>query len=213
MEPSFYIEGYLGGGASSSTQNFNVPGFAANFTGDYNPYFLGGLKFGYWFTPQGTYAANYPDWMRYLGVYTDISYHSLDHPNNVLTVAGFPIATGNSSGWVVTWAFMLAGRYGFLPDNEVPFGRLQPYIGVGPAIFFSGQDYNFGGFSGGSNNSTNLGLAAETGVRYFFTSNISAEASFKYRYFEPKYYFNPFGSTIEPQTNLFSGQLGLAYHF
>jgi opacity protein-like surface antigen len=209
-EPSFYIEGYLGGGSSNTSQQTN----RAVLLGDYNTYFQGGMKFGYWFTPQGTYgSSSYADWMRYVGIYTDISYHALDLPNSTVTASGIPIGTGNSSGWVVTWAFMLSARYGFLEDNDVPFGRLQPYIGFGPAIFFSGQDYNIGGFTAGSNNSTVLGLAAEAGIRYFFTSNISAEASFKYRYFEPDYYFSPLGINIQPQTNLFSGQFGLAYHF
>jgi outer membrane protein W len=209
-EPSFFVEGYLGFGGSSSSQQGNT----GILQGNYESYFQGGGKFGYWFTPQGTYPASFSqDWMKYFGFYTDLSYHALNHPNNSVTVSGIPVAIGNSSGYVWTWAFMFAGRYGFLEDSEVPFGRLQPYIGFGPAIFFSGQDYNIGGFTGGSKSSTNLGLAAEAGLRYFLNRNISAEASFKYRYFEPSYYFNPLGTNIQPTINLFSGQFGLAYHF
>jgi len=209
-EPSFFLEGYLGFGGSSSSQQTNT----AILGGNYESFFQGGMKFGYWFTPQGTYGStSYPDWMKYFGLYTDLSYHALNHPNNSVTVSGFPLAIGNSSGYVWTWAFMVAARYGFFEDKEVPFGRLQPYVAVGPAIFFSGQDYNIAGLTGGSKSNTTVGLATEAGLRYFFTSNISAEASFKYRYFEPSYHFSPFGSNIQPQVNLFSGQFGLAYHF
>ena len=147
IEPSFYVEGYLGLGGSFSTQQ-GTP----RLGGECQNYFQGGGKFGYWFTPQGTYAASwYQDWMRYFGFYTDVSYHALNHPNNTVNISGFPFAIGNSSGYTWTWGFMLAARYGFLQDNEVPFGRLQPYVAVGPAIFFSGQDYNIGGFTGGPN--------------------------------------------------------------
>ena len=100
-----------------------------------------------------------------------------------------------------------------MPDDEVPFGRLQPYAAVGPGIFFSAQDYNIAGTTQGSKGSTDAGLVVETGLRYFLAKNISAEASFKYRYFVPSYNFSPLGTNIQPQTNLFSGQLGLAYHF
>jgi opacity protein-like surface antigen len=200
-EPSFYIEGYLGFGAAVSNQQANN----VTIDGDYSSYFQGGLKFGYWFSGQ--------EWLKYFGLYTDLSYHALDISASSVRVSGFPFSSASSSGWVTTWAFMVAGRYGFMPDNEVPFGRLQPYIAFGPGIFFSAQNYNIGWFNGGSNHSTDIGLVAETGIRYFFTSNISAEASFKYRYFQPSYYFSPLGATFQPQTNLFSGQFGLAYHF
>ena len=80
---------------------------------------------------------------------------------------------------------MFAARYGFMEDSEVPFGRLQPYIAVGPAIFFTSQTptINIGniGISPNAKDSVNVGLAVETGLRYFFNKSISAEASFKYR--------------------------------
>ena len=67
----------------------------------------------------------------------------------------------------------------------MPFGRLQPYIAAGPAIFFTSQTptINIGNseFSPNAKDNVDLGFAVETGLRYFFTKSISAEASFKYR--------------------------------
>ena len=209
-EPSFFVEGYWGGGGSSLTQQNNT----IAITGSYYAYVMGGGKIGYWFNPHGTYGpSSFPEWMKYFGVYTDLSFQSLNHPNNIVKSIGFPVTTGSSFGYLWTWSFMLSARVGFMPDNEVPFGRLQPYVAVGPGIFFSGQDFNIGGFTAGNRTSTDVGLVAEGGLRYFIARNISAQASFKYRYFAPSYYFSPFSGNIQPQTNLFSGQLGLAYHF
>jgi outer membrane protein W len=213
-EPSFFVELYGGGGASSISQNINVTGVTGvNFTGGQNAYALGGLKFGYWFTPYGTYAiGGMPDWMKYFGFYTDFCFHRLNNGGNVITVAGVPAAIGETNGYIATWAFMFAGRYGFLPDSTVPFGRLQPYIAVGPAVFFSSQKLSVDADSTGYKDSTDLGLAAETGLRYFFNKSISVEASFKYRYFKPKYSFDA-DVTSKPGVSLYSGQLGVAYHF
>jgi opacity protein-like surface antigen len=207
-EPSFFVELYAGGCAATTCKNYNLP---IQTSGGMNPYFLGGLKFGYWFTPYGTYAiGGMPDWMKYFGFYTDFSYHRLDFGNNVRDFGG-NIFNVDVNASLATWAFMFAGRYGFLPDSIVPFGRLQPYVAVGPALFFSSQKLTAGGFTDGYKDSTDLGLAVETGLRYFFNKSVSVEASFKYRYFNPSYSIGDFNH--KPDYNLFSGQLGAAYHF
>ena len=251
-EPSFFIELYAGGGGAARAGNVFGdlrPGFS-NFSSDISSsmsaYFIPGLKFGYWFTPYGTYAASwYTDWMKYFGIYTDFSYQRFAFDNQTGTFTGnlgpifnnLPIA-GNqgleSNGYLVTWAFMLAARYGFMPDSEVPFGRLVPYVAAGPAIFFSGQKLSGNilitspvvgtlGVQSEMKDNVNVGLAAETGLRYFFTKAISVEASFKYRYFVPTYNsagtnfvggvpFN-YNFDVSPTVNLYSGQIGVAYHF
>lgn len=237
-EPSFFIELYVGGGGASSQsnafRNFRSPALAvpirANIPGDIDPYVLGGLKFGYWFSPYGTYAiGNLPDWARYFGFYTDFSYHRLTFANQNGRWA-IPGLTGDlgfdSSGNLATWAFMFAGRYGFLPDSQLPFGRLEAFLAVGPAIFFSDQRptanlQGIASLSPASESSVDIGLATETGVRYFFNKSVSVQVSFKYRYFAPKYDFNgtipntafTYSAQSRPDYHLFSGQVGAAYHF
>ncbi len=237
-EPSFFVEIYTGGGAGMNSSDIlrsvSAPGLNINtdLPGGIDIYVQGGMKFGYWFTPYGTYAASwYSDWMKYIGFITDISYHKLSFGNQTGTW-NIPGANGTLSfdgnGGLATWAFMFAGRYGFFQDSEVPFGRLQPYIAVGPAIFFSSQRPSINinapggavfGIQPGFKDSTNVGLAAELGARYMITKAISVDASFKYRYFSPSYNYGGFiGATpvtmnSKPDFNLFSGQLGVAYHF
>ena len=147
--------------------------------------------------------------MKYFGIYTDFSYQRFAFDNQAGTFTGNlgPIfnnlaIAGNqgleTNGYLATWAFMLAARYGFFQDSEVPFGRLQPYVAAGPAIFFSNQQLNGNivitspvvrtlGVQSGNKDSVNVGLAVESGLRYFFTKAISVEASFKYRMFSPTY--------------------------
>lgn len=245
-----YVEAYLGGlfaGDLSDTQTIHVGNgnnVRGNFPGVAQPAVLGGLKVGTWFVKEGFLGYNYPDWMKYLGFYVDFCFHRLDLKNqnfssNTYNAAGALLSNNTndfkSEGTVATLAFMFAARYGFFPDSEVPFGRLQPYVAVGPAIMFSSQQPAIRVFDGAggaagtsidpaSRNSTDIALAVDAGIRYMALKNVSIDASFKYRWANPSFSYDgqaalvgggntPVNFNYQPTYNLFSFQLGAAYHF
>ena len=234
-----------------------VSSFASKIRGSFDPNVIGGLKVGTWFVKEGFLKYDYPTWMKYLGFYLDFSYSRLNFTetkNGTRVVynetgSGGPVFAGTttssffSEGVAPTLAFMFTGRYGFLQDDEVPFGRLQPYIGVGPAILFASQkpkiiysphttlatdgtgrtltNPNFTGVAPGDSGSTAIALAVDAGVRYMMLKDVSLDVSFKYRYAQPSFHYsftdpfsgNPNSFTLKPTYNLFSGQVGVAYHF
>ncbi|MFZ5453318.1 MAG: hypothetical protein ACOZF2_15780 [Thermodesulfobacteriota bacterium] len=258
VRAEMYVEAYLGGvqGANAGMDvGTNHPGTFGgtiyqtsefhSIPGRLDPAVIGGLKIGTWFVKEGFLGYNYPDWMKYLGFYLDFSYHRLNFRNqqgNSVSfdnlVGGFNPTTNNffSEGTAATLAFMFAGRYGFLPDSEAPFGRLQPYVAVGPAILFSTQQPKLSSISifnpppvflnpytikPGSQSATTIALAVDAGIRWMCLKNVSLDLSFKYRFSQPTYnydYVDPLDFTrqslsLNPTYHLFSGQLGAAYHF
>ena len=132
---------------------------------------------------------------------------------------------------------MFALRYGFHPTEKVPFGKLQPYLAVGPAImvttlgptvefqpnnhyeYFVAPYGNLNIVKGSSQSIVSLGLETELGLRCMITRFLSVDTSVKYRYSNPSttYDLNINGFThhlqYSPQLNLFSIQAGVAYHF
>jgi len=197
------------------------------------PAFLGGLKMGAWFVKSGVLAGiDFPDWMKYFGFYVDFSYHRLNlskqmsNSNNLLdlNLVNIKIASQRalfqseffSEGTAATVAFMFAARYGFLPTPEVPFGRLQPYIAVGPGIMFASQEpslvFRGGtantitrvlggppihgtinldpfGLEPGSDSVASPALAVDAGLRWMLLKNVSLDLFFKYRYTRPQFHY------------------------
>ncbi len=190
-----------------------------------DPAFVVGGKIGYWFSREGLLSLNYPDWMKYFGFEIALDWHNLDWPRQNVTINPINLTIPlQNDGYMVTLSFLFMARYGLLPDREVPFGRLQPYVGIGPALFFTRTHLNIG--RDFKSTEADLGLAVETGLRYMLRKNISLSASFRYRYvrihvdvddqvfnipFQP-----PYGGVYIPMHttyNLFNILVGAAYHF
>ncbi len=172
---AMYVEALIGGNTASK------PASSAAAV-------IGGGRVGFWCVPEGALGLNYPKWMQYFGFYTDITI-------NGISVDQAPF-TG-SNGYVATWAFMFAGRCGFIKDEEVPFGHLQPYVAVGPAVV--NVAFNV---SGNEHSAFTAGLVMDAGVRYMFNKRFSADLFFRYRHASPDLTYN-----------FYSGMAGLAYHF
>ncbi len=214
-ESDVYIEGYMGGGTVHDTSApIGIGGAFPDTPGKINSFFTGGVKLGTWFDRTGFMAgSNWPEWTKYLGFYFDFNYHNIDFDTQ--TLGGIPGVDWSSRGRAATLAFMFAARYGFMPDSAVPFGRVQPYLAVGPAVVFSWQEPTIVGLSAGNKSSTDLALAVEAGIRFMALKNVSLDLSFKYRWVEPKYDYD-FGGipvTLDPTYHIFIGALGAAYHF
>ena len=95
------------------------------------------------------------------------------------------------TGYEYALTFLFMAHYGFMPDSEVPSGRINPYIGVGPAIVWTGLDFKvaanraFGGSHGAS--AMNVALVVEPGIRWMCFKNVSIDTAVRYRYSQPSW--------------------------
>ncbi len=190
-----------------------------------DPALVAGAKIGYWFSREGLLSLSYPDWMKYLGFEISIDWHELDWGRQDVTIEPINLKLPlENNGYMVTIAFLFMGRYGFWPDEEVPFGRLQPYVGVGPAVFFTRTHLNIG--RDYKSTEGDVGLVVESGVRYMLRKNISISGAFRYRFVKihvdvDDQVFNipyqpPYGGVYIPMRthyHFFSILVGAAYHF
>ena len=187
-----------------------------------DPSVIGGITIGYDFVNTGFGGYNYPDWMKYFGFATDFTYNRLNLRSQFVSATFNGVSVGKDStdrvaGYVAAWTFLFYGHYGFFPDSEVPAGRLHPYIGVGPAVVFSGLRTD----DLGSKSATNVALVTEAGLRFMALPNVSLDLAFRYRYTNPSYSFSHTGAAgvdrsaeISPNgLNQFSILTRVSYHF
>jgi opacity protein-like surface antigen len=167
----FYYGGFMGvsllNSANWSFKSIIGDGINEHVTAknvETDPSLVGGVKAGYFL-----------DSIPYLGFEGAGSVSNNYRPRQQVTVkpalSGFPTFTEEQSNLIWIMAFHIVGRYGFLPDKDVPFGRLQPYIGIGPAV---GVLYFH------NDSAKNLGMDGLAGVRYMVTKNIGAFVEFDY---------------------------------
>jgi len=142
-----------------------------------------------------------------------------DIPETIITSTttrgGFELS---SSGRLYSLAFLFNVRQGFLPDDQVPCGRLQIYGGLGPAIIINNQKFTFSSSfdrTFPAQTKVSPGLMMQAGARYFFTKNAYACVSFDYRYFQSSFNLSAasFSTKVKYDNNLLGVNFGAGVQF
>jgi opacity protein-like surface antigen len=219
----FYAGGFLGA-AFTPSQDLRYPdGFSLNLNNGVNQptsqgsakvrnnqfdnSLVGGLKFGY-----------FTHLIPYLGLEVESmvnnSYVSGRTLSTSRPIQGYNRVAVPNDFWINwTTALHIVGRYGFLPDKEVTFGRLQPYVGIGPAFIVLYEEVD---------SAKNFGVDVMAGLRYMITKNISTFVEYKFNYqwdveIDAHAFYLPNGMVGRGIAHLdFASQkvvLGLAYHW
>jgi len=179
LNGEFYAGGFLGV-AFTPNQNLDyLDGFTLNpgggplssasaatlFNNQFSNSLTGGLKLGY-FTHTVPYVGFEVESM------VNNSYVNRRTLSTSRPIQGFNQAAVPNDFWINwTTALHIVGRYGFFPDKEVPFGRLQPYVGIGPAFIVLYEEVD---------SAKNFGLDVMAGLRYMFTKHIGAFVEYKF---------------------------------
>jgi len=159
------------------------------------PSVIGGATIGYDFVNAGFGAYAWPDWMKYFSFAMDLTYNRLTATQGS-GVFNALAASSKMNGWEVAWTFLFMAHYGFMPDSEVPGGRINPYIGVGPAIVWTGVEGSLtarhpGNQAGISSNfgqsAMNVALVVEPGIRWVCFKNVSIDTAMRYRFSQPSW--------------------------
>jgi len=169
----WYFGGYLGLSYLPSS-DWGFLNFPAPYQGHtaknivYQPGPQVGLKFGRFF-----------DSLPWFGTEVETSFsRNVIHGQNITITP--PLPNGKSSfflsaDWFMAWAMQvnMLARYGLLKDKEVPAGRLQPYIGLGPG---------FEVVYGKTDSFKNFAIETQAGIRYMCTKNIGIFCEYKFSY-------------------------------
>lgn len=169
----WFIGGYLGLSYIPSS-DWDFLNFPPPFQGRtaknivYQPGPQVGVKFGRFF-----------DSLPWFGLEAETSFSRNAHRSQTVTISP-SLPNGKDSfayttDWFMAWALQanMLGRMGFLKDKEVPFGRLQPYIGLGPGFEI---------VYGRTDSLKNFAIETQAGIRYMCTKNIGLFFEYKFSY-------------------------------
>jgi opacity protein-like surface antigen len=221
------------GGNMNAYPNITVSGpngGSFSRTTEVRPSVIGGVTIGYDFVNSGFGAYAYPDWMKYFSFAVDYTYNRLTIQDGGPGIGSAFAGNSRLNGTESALTFLFMFHYGFMPDSEVPTGRINPYLGIGPAVVFTGvqgslpvltattynikthvvtvvdrpRSSNFG------DNAVNVALVVEPGVRFMVMKNVSVDVAMRYRYSAPSYGDNV---TIRTTLNQFAPLVRASIHF
>lgn len=161
-----------------------------------------GAKLGHYFSKA-----------RWIGIETGLSYTTPHIKEGSLTFTGpgGSLTSGTLSGVhqrLIIWdVATLLLRY--------PGNRFQPYVGVGPALFFASLN---GPTAPPGQSATAIGLNAEVGARYFITRHWALFGEGVYNRARLSYSSNDSNPAADPfgfraTYSAFTASIGVSYHF
>lgn len=189
---------------------------------------FGGVTIGYDFTKEGLLGRAWPGWMRYFSVVLDATYEDVHFQHQAVEVAvkGNLVVhphyeSGISPGGNVSMIHitpMIVGRYGIFTSPEIPSGRLQPYVGVGPGLVIS--NLNVDNMENNQKNKLDISVLFEGGLRFMLLRNLSLDAAIRYRIIPTQFGSDSYDPSNKQEYSvdintpqLFNALLRLSYHF
>lgn len=170
----YYLALYSGAGLMPSQDWTFAKGYSAPIKGltaqgvSLQPGFVAGIKFGRYFNA-----------LPYFGLEMETNYSRNIIRGQTVSLSR-TLPSGASRVFIPTDSFYiwcmqtnLVARYGFLPDKEYPFGRLQPYVGLG-----TGFEIIYGFYD----SAKNFSIATQAGLRYMATANLGIFLEYKFSY-------------------------------
>ena len=220
-QSAMWVGAQLGGNFNAyPAMSVSGAGLNSTYETEIRPSVFGGATIGYDFVNAGFGAYAWPDWMKYFSFALDFTYNRLSIQDAGPGIGRYFARNSRLDGYEVAWTFLFMFHYGFMPDSEVPSGRIHPYLGVGPAIVWTGVDatlptyFNrFGQFtSNGGDSAMNVALVVEPGVRFMAMKNVSVDVAMRYRYASPSWDIN--GVTVKTGAlHQFAPLIRASYHF
>jgi hypothetical protein len=230
VHAELYLSGYLG---ASITEDHDVRLQDDRGAGpgglrlrikdvDFEASLLGGGKVGYWL---GVFP--------YVGIEADAYHYTPEIVQQTLpatgTRGGVPVPPGSTVGLgqaptgldratigVTGLGFHLLGRLRLFQSTTFPNGRFQPYAGAGPGIFFS--RFRFKPFSNQATTTTDVGVQALWGGKFFVHRNVAVFAEYKFSHFRPDVRYDSFligvrSTTLSTALSTHHLAGGIAVHF
>jgi opacity protein-like surface antigen len=158
-----FLDAYIGPAFTSRGDFDNGPNVPA--TTKFDTVVSVGARIGYFFIP-------------YLGFAVDVSHYQPDGKFGG-GGAGFKFDSR-----VTALSFDLMGRLPLLVSNNFPHGRLQPYLTVGPGIYFSRIRISPTPPFGSKDSDSSAGIKVGAGSTWMFTRNIGLFGEYRFSHFE-----------------------------
>jgi opacity protein-like surface antigen len=156
------LDAYIGPAFTQNGKFNNGPAAAA--TTKFDTVVSGGIRVGYFFIP-------------YIGFAVDLSHYQPDGDFG-----------GGGSGFsfdsrVTGLSFDLMGRLPLMVSSNFPNGQLQPYLTIGPGVYFSHIKISPRPGFGSKDSDSSAGIKVGAGTTWMFTRNLGLFGEYRFSHF------------------------------